>query len=310
MVDSKKLGPISTCGTSRVFICLDKKDEMRFARHFVTPNDHVVYIQSPFSWGKLKSHAARENTLVVFGARPPDKAVVRFLGHTFNHIIILQHATNPRRHLQDLDFGYVKQNFRKVFLWIGFSVTAAVFGFLRSNSSSEKNITVLYFDDRYMKDWQFEKSDTVNELRCRPPDPTRYGSESDIPISEEHVSYQLIDEPFTETLGISDAQEKKLLEDLLELTGGKKIYVKIHPRSRFGKYQYAENFITSSSIHPNAEVIIGYKSGLLQFPFKAKNMILLGEDLTWKITHITPDQESSKTESYIESVQEILNEKN
>ena len=78
---------------TRTIIALDPNDKQRFARTLMAQGDRSVFIEDMRSWPeiwRIARHGAQ--TLMIIGARPPDKAALRRLGGYVDTFVILQHA--------------------------------------------------------------------------------------------------------------------------------------------------------------------------------------------------------------------------
>lgn len=249
----------------RTIIALDSTDARRFARSLMAEGDKALFFEEAGSWGqilRLLRHGT--GTLIVLGARPPDKVAVRHLGPRADAVVILQHATNRRRSFNELSLGYFRRNFRKLVYWSLFTLLCSLVP--RGRRETPKH--VYYFTLDYRNEWARALGEgSFDATMCPRPDPTRFGTIEDIPVSADAVAYQMIDEPFTQTLGISSAQERALFEAILAATGDEIIMVKPHPRSRPGKCDFSDRFVVSETIYSHAKTVIGYRSGLLEYPF-------------------------------------------
>lgn len=292
----------------RTIVTLDELDSVRFARDLIRPSDQCLYIESVKSWCQIPKLIHNGiGTLIVLGARPPDKAVVHHLGAKADRIIILQHAINQRRKIKELSLHYFLVNFRKIFYW---SILIIVCKLLPRNRLPP--VHLYYFTDNYLSEWeQILGEGNFEATFCPAPDPTRFGSKKDILINDTPVSYQLIDEPFTKTLGISVKNERVLLQKILEISEDAPIMVKLHPRSQPEKYAFSKQFILSECIYSNPGALIGYKSGLLNYNFCTKKYLcILYEDGKFKIQTVIKKQKNKNRITYLDVVKKEIKSKN
>jgi hypothetical protein len=288
----------------RTIVSLDELDSFRFARTLIRPSDQCLYIEQVKSWFQIPKLIHNSiGTLIVLGARPPDKAAVHHLGAKADRIIILQHAVNRRRKVKELSLQYFLMNFRKIFYW---SVFIIVCKLLPRNKLPP--VHLYYFTDNYLNEWtEILGKENFEATSCPAPDPTRFGSKNDILINDTPVSYQLIDEPFTKTLGISVKSERILLQKILEISGDEPIMVKIHPRSQSEKYAFSKKFILSECIYSNPGAVIGYKSGLLNYNFCTKKYLCIHyENEKFKIQTSMKKQKNKNKLTYLDVVNEEI----
>ena len=112
-----------------------------------------------------------------------------------------------------------------------------------------------------------------------------------------------MDEPLTKTLGITEEEEKALLHALQERIEDD-IYVKLHPRSDPSKYIQLPRFRVVNKIYQNADVVAGYRSALLDFNFRNKQLVKLESDLTWRTK--TVESRKLQYDDYISQIKEFL----
>lgn len=295
----------------RTIIALDTTDAHRFARSLMTDQDRVLFFEEARSWGQiLRLMRKGTGTLVLLGARPPDKAAVKALGGYADAVVILQHAVNKRRSFKELPPGYFLSNFKKLIYWSLFVLLCKLVRVL-GGGRSDVPITVYHFTPDYRAEWAGTLGEgRFDDLPCPRPDPTRFGTKEDIPVTDTPVAYQLIDEPFGQTLGISKAQETKLLESILAATGSEQIMVKPHPRSRPGKYDFSDRFVSSNTLHAHAQSVIGYRSGLLDYPFAARERLTIEpEGDTFTISKKSMKRIDEQQDTYIDCVDRDLRSK-
>lgn len=259
----------------RTIVALDRVDVQRFARNLKAEGDRVLFFEEAWTWGEiLRLVRQGTGTLVVLGARPPDKAAVRYLGPRAARVVILQHAVNRRRSFKDLPVGYFRSNYRKLLYWGLFSILCWL---VRRRALPPTH--VYHFTPDYRDEWANTLGEgSFTDTACPRPDPTRFGAIADIPISDAPVAWQLIDEPFTQTLGISRQQERVLLQMILDVTAqtdDAPIMVKQHPRSQHGKFDFSERFIIGETLHSHPRAVIGYRSALLDYPFATDRQLTI-----------------------------------
>ena len=258
----------------RTIVALDLTDLRRFARTLTVEGDRLLFCESARSWWRILGLIRRgTGTLIVMGARPPDKAAVRYLGGYAETVVILQHASNRRRKFKELPRGYIRRNLKKLIYWSLFSILCR----LLSRGAGAVPIRLYHFTSCYRDEWtQCLGEERFSAVHCPRPDPTRFGTIEDIPVTDVPVAYQLIDEPFTQTLGISNMEERELLQAILNATvDGANIMVKVHPRSHPEKYAFSRRYVISDSIHSHAETVIGYRSGLLDYRFVSRRRLTI-----------------------------------
>ncbi|SIS92474.1 hypothetical protein [Phaeovulum vinaykumarii] len=262
----------------RTIIALDHVDAQRFARSLKAAGDRVLFFEEARSWSEIRRLMRQgTGTLVVLGARPPDKAAVRHLGPRADQVVILQHAINRRRSFRELPPGYFRANFRKLVYWSLFSLLCKLVP-----RRAAPPTHVYHFTPDYRDEWAGALGEgTFSDTPCPRPDPSRFGTMADIPVSDAPVAWQLVDEPFTQTLGISRAQERKLFEMILDVTtqtDDGPIMVKPHPRSQPGKYDFSPRFVTGETLYSHPGAVIGYRSGLLDYPFATDRQLTIEVD--------------------------------
>ena len=291
----------------RTIIALDHRDAQRYARHLKASGDLLLCFEEAWTWSTvLRLLKQGTDTLIVLGARPPDKAAVRYLGPYSKQVVILQHAVNPRRKLKELSLGYFRSNIRKLLYWSIFSILC----FLLPRRAPSP-VYVYHFTLEYRDEWVDTLArGTISYTACPRPDPTSFGTIDDIPISVVPVVWLLIDEPFTQTLGISRAQERSLLQTILDETvqaDDSPIMVKLHPRSKQDKYNFSDRFITGQILYSNANTVIGYRSGLLDYQFSTKRRLFIrAKDTGFRLELCTLESNNGKCETYLDFVQRYL----
>lgn len=292
----------------RTIVALDRLDAQRFARSLMGPQDRVLFFEEADSWtGLWRLLRDGTGTLIVLGARPPDKLTVHRLGPRAAQVVILQHAINRRRSLSELPAGYFISNFRKLVYWSLFSLLCKLIP-----RGSDTPVHVYHFTPDYLGEW----TATLGEARlshtpCPPPDPTRFGTVEDMPVCDSPVDFQLIDEPFTQTLGISDQQERALLEMILTHAGDAAIKVKPHPRSQPGKYAFSPRFEVCDTLHSHPSAVIGYRSGLLAYPFATPRQLTIDFDgSAFALIPHPREPHHEQHNTYLDVVQRDLDAKN
>lgn len=291
----------------RTIVALDRVDAQRFARYLKAEGDRVLFFEEPGTWGEiLRLLRQGTGTLVVLGARPPDKAAVRHLGPRAGRVIILQHAINRRRSFKELPQGYFRSNYRKLLYWSLFSILCMLVP-----RRALPPAHVYHFTPDYRDEWAHTLGEgSFTDTACPRPDPTRFGTMADIPVSDTPVAWQLVDEPYTQTLGISRQQERVLLEMILDVTAqtdDAPIMVKMHPRSRPGKYDFSDRFVTGETLHSHPTAVIGYRSGMLDYPFATNRQLtieIVGDAFSLKSS--TRETSNEKSDSYLDVVERDL----
>lgn len=290
----------------RTIVALDSVDARRFARSLMAPGDRVLFFEEARSWGEIwRLLRQGTGTLIVLGARPPDKAAVRHLGPRAQQVVILQHAVNRRRSFKELPRGYFRSNARKLVYWSLFSMLCKLVP-----RRGAVPTHVWHFTPDYRDEWFGTLGEgTFTDTPCPHPDPTRFGTMDDIPVSDDPVPYLLIDEPFTQTLGISRAQERTLLDTILTETGDAPVMVKPHPRSVPGKYDFSDRFVVGETLYSHAGAVIGYRSGLLEYPFASSERLIIAPRLDegrFDILRETMETANEDRDTYLDRVQRDL----
>lgn len=296
--------------TARIFVGANHSDAERFASDLLSPDDLRIYAEDIRSWaGVRKVLRDGAGTMILIGLRPPDWAGLLYLGQRCRAVAVLQHAKQPRRSISELPPGFFIQNLHKLFYWAAFSAYCKLMSFLSRTSRGDRIVRLYHFSDDYTKELErFLTSGTYEAIACPLPDPTRFGTSVDIPISQDPVAFHLIDEPFTTTLGLSAAKERELLQAILDAAAPDRIHVKVHPRSTHNKFSFSDRFIISEAIYAKARTLIGYRSGLLDYPFQSPMRLIIGfEGGTISLSPIAnPIVQNETTESYIDVVQRDL----
>jgi hypothetical protein len=168
------------------------------------------------------------------------------------------------------------------------------------------SIFVYYFSHHYKISLKKKLQNfDVNFLKCTPPDPIKYGSLTDIPVSIKRIECFYIDEPLDKTLGISAERERVLMRKLISHLGADvSIYVKLHPRSDRSKYADFNQFIVVDEVYKECKCLCGYNSGLLDLNFNNEVFVTLDKDLDWVNK---PHIKSYKALSYLDDVLEDIN---
>lgn len=291
----------------RTIVALDRVDVQRFARSLKADGDRVLLFEEAQTWGEiLRLVRQGTGTLMVLGARPPDKAAVRYLGPHAEQVVILQHAINRRRSFKELPLGYFRSNFRKLLYWGVFLILCWLVP-----RRTMPLTHVYHFTPDYRDEWAHTLGEeSFADTACPRPDPTRFGNIADIPISNAPVVWQLVDEPFTQTLGISRQQERTLLQMILDVTAqtdDAPIMVKLHPRSQRGKYDFSDRFIPGQTLYSHPTTVIGYRSGLLDYPFATERQLTIkveGDGFT--IETSTRETSNEKRDTYLDVVERGL----
>lgn len=259
-----------------VAFLLNYLESNRYGKIILPENVDCIYVEDPFSWiGLIKFRRRIIDHLFVFGSRPVDIACLKCLGPFSKKVIILQHASNPKRYLNEVPLNFLLANAWKLTVWTLF---IAVCRFLSYGKIS--NVVLFYYSEFYLQEWTtILKGIPFSSYKCPSPNVLTYGSQHSIKVCVDAVKFQLIDEPFPSTLGITESDEKNLLLDILNATSPHLVYVKVHPRSDPSKYKCSKRFIISSYLYDNADVVVGYRSGLLKFPFKSNKRLLINKNL-------------------------------
>ena len=283
---------------------LNKMEKSRFGR-LILPANKVkdIFYESPKSWIKMFS-LSNISESYLFGARPPDIAAVLFAINISKKVVVLQHASNPRR--KKINVQYLIKNYKKLFFWVMFIAITKAIGLMRGNSTnrSKSHIVVYHYTNGYKLEWlNCLGGLNTKFIRCQTPDVSKYGSIKNIPVCQKHVSCYYVDEPLTTTLGITKDQEQKILKALQEKVGNRKIHVKIHPRSDHKKFYNLQNFVITDSIYPNCLFLAGFKSGLLDYRFNSEFFLKLDER-TWRSEKYKKHED--KVMTYIEDVNKDL----
>ncbi len=295
----------------RTIIALNTTDARRFARSLMKDSDRVLFFEEARSWGQILRLVRKgTGTMILLGARPPDKAAVKALGRYADSVVILQHAVNKRRRFKELPPGYFLSNFKKLIYWSVFILLCKLVGLLGQGRHSVPT-TVYHFTSDYLAEWiDALGRDRFQDMACPRPDPTRFGTIEDIPVVDDPVAYQLIDEPFRQTMGISKAQETGLLQSILDTTGSEQIMVKPHPRSQPGKYDFSDRFVISNTLYSNAEVLIGYRSGLLDYPFLAQERVaIIPNGQSFVLERTMMERSNEQADTYLDCVERDLRAK-
>jgi len=294
---------------ARTIVTLDRQDAQRFARSLSQDGDRHLFFEEATSWFEIwRLIRQGTGTLVVFGARPPDKAAVRCLGPFVDTVVILQHAVNKRRSFGDLPLGYFARNAKKLLYWSLFIVLCRLLSPLGRSHTWDNIAHLFYFTSDYHEEWIGTLGEEqISARSCPRPDPTRFGTSQDIPVLDSPVAYQLIDEPFDTTLGITRPQEHKLYEAILGATLGHKIHVKLHPRSLADKYAFSDRFILSDALHSHANTVIGYRSGLLDYPFASPDrLMIVPAKGTFELRPTVMENIDERHETYLDCVTHAL----
>ncbi|WP_372766130.1 polysialyltransferase family glycosyltransferase [Pseudoalteromonas sp.] len=264
----------------KLSVNIDALEKQRFARHILHNQCDFYYHQDKRSiLGKCKFNNAKQ--VFIWGRRPPDIEAFKLASNTADTIIILQHAKNPRR--EQVPLSYYKQNFKKVIYWLSSIGRLKLSRWYSIKKTRQPKVLLFYFTEAYKKEWQqhFTENHNVEYIMCNSPDVSRFGAKTDTKVCSTPVSCFYVDEPLTQTLGISEQQEITLLIELQQLIGDT-IYVKLHPRSNTDKFKHLNLFKVVDCIYQNASSVAGYRSGLLDYQFNNDTSLTLQKDLSWQ----------------------------
>jgi hypothetical protein len=276
----------------------DQLEMRRYGRYLLPMNTVHFYYEDIMSWSILFGLSDIDNAFI-FGERPPDMSAFYFIIKRSKNVFIFQHAKNKIRTKHTM--GYYFYNRKRSLRWVMSIALLSMKNIFSVFKSHESNIVVYYFMDHYKVSLQrkLQKFD-VCFVKCGCPDPTQYGTLSDIPVSDRHIECFYIDEPLDKTLGLSVERERVLMKKLISHLGANvMIYVKLHPRSDKSKYSDFNQFVTVDEVYKNCKFLCGYSSGLLDFDFNNEVFVKLNECLNWVNECST---KSCKSLSYLNDV--------
>lgn len=264
----------------KLSVNIDALEKERFVRHLLIDECDFYFHEDKRSiLGKCKFKNAKQ--VLIWGRRPPDIEAFKLASKTAKTIIILQHAKNPRR--ERVPVSYYRQNFKKLVYWLSSISRLRATRWKFTKTTNQPRVLLFYFTEAYKKEWQqhFTEKHNVDYIQCNSPDVSRFGSKIDTKISNKVVPCFYVDEPLTQTLGISEQQEITLLIEL-ERVIADTIYVKLHPRSDPDKFKHLNLFKVVDCIYKNASTVAGYRSGLLDYQFNNQTQLTLQTDLSWR----------------------------
>ena len=233
--------------------------------------------QNPLSFLKLYFLELNKYEIIFVASRVPDIFLLKILKNRAKKIVVLQHAFTENN--QFFNFNYIKNNSLKFFLW-SCSIIFMIPLFFKKFCLT--NLNCFYFTD-YYKNRIKEIYKNSNYFKCSDPNPLIYGSPYEIKISDQACDFFYVDEPLSKTLGISKLKEQYLIKELINKYKIKKLYVKIHPRSKHKKFKTFKNVFVVDHIFSKTTNLIGYKSNLLRYNYDSKFLIALNSDtLKWE----------------------------
>lgn len=218
----------------------------------------------------LPSTLRSTSIIMVNGIRFCDRLLVYLACLSGCKVIIIQHGRNEYFQVLDILSTFKKlisssRYCREAIFLLFVSIQIIARRVFYKDRSSNAFCKLYYFTDDYNKSWSERLSQrNVNYLssQVKPPNPLTWGTVVPIP-RVDYLSCFLVDEPLDVTLGLSDDDFFKILNDFLEDMSIDQIFVKKHPRSHVDKFREHERFIEVDSIPLRTKNLIGYKSNLL-----------------------------------------------
>jgi len=218
----------------------------------------------------LPSILTPNSIIMVNGLRFCDRLLVSLAVLCGCKVIIIQHGRNEYFQVLNILSTFKKlisssRYWREAIFLVFVSAHIIARRVFYKDRSSNAFCKLYYFSDDYNKLWSERLSQrNVNYLssQVKPPSPLTWGTVIPIP-RVDYFSCFLVDEPLDVTLGLSDDDFFKILNDFLEGMSIDQIFVKKHPRSHVDKFREQQRFIEVDSIPLRTKNLIGYKSNLL-----------------------------------------------
>lgn len=287
-------------------VLLDNKEKIRFLDKVIQiEKKDCIYFENLKINELFKLSKASIENVFILGARPTDIAAINFFSNYVKNIFILQHAAKAIR--KEHNLGYWISNTKKIIKWLIFIITLYLIDKLYSREKTLTTLHILGFNENLFSDLKKNNKFKVlktNEIFLSNPC-YRWGTLNEPEINLNSCEYFMVDEPFKQTLGISEKEEQKILKNLLILLNPEKILVKIHPRSNKEKYAFDSRFKIVEDIYKNCDKLIGYESGLLEFNFSCKEIVKLSPP-NWTISTYKNNKVNGK--NYIIEAQEYIKE--
>jgi len=243
------------------------------------------------------------NCVLIIGSRAPDLAAVRFFNKKKYRILITQHNINDNR--THITFKYVRNNIKKLIKWMASIQLLNIARCLAKEKKDDNEITVTYFENFYKQRWRsIFDTQKIQFLKCDPPDPLVYGTEITIKACLEKNEFFFVDEPLTQTLGLSAKGEVELIKNLIRKFSIQSMKVKLHPRSQKGKFNDIPEIEVVDSIFLNSNCVFGYRSGLLKANFSLKTVIYQFDPQ--KNTWFSSPRNGNAFQDYVKEVKTLI----
>ena len=215
---------------------------------------------------------SKNDSIIFNGARWSDRKIAKYLVQNTNlKIIIYQHnKVIPKYSLDEK----IKKIWKLKHVYIRWVIYTYFYIFCMHlfgirHDRKQKNIKICYLSEEYKELWIRELSSHIEYCsysEYSEPNPLIFGTNK--PTIEYKVTdacFVLVDEPFEETIQVSS---EVVLQHALKISNGKKILIKIHPRSQPDKYEHylSHNIEILHNKFPSGEItVLGYDSNLFHW---------------------------------------------